>query len=281
VLVEPFVMAGSDVKPGQYRDIQMVDVAPTIAVLLGTNIPASSEGQPLLQTLNVDTARQALIHKVWSAQQVALASAYESAIGAPPQARDSAQARITAAQAAREAGELWPRSIIAFVVALIGAGILIWKRSRDVAMLTVGAVVYIVAYNLIFAVITGNVYSMSTVPPTSATDFIIEIAEFTLVAVIVAWLAAMLFSGAFRRGALHAAQATYGFAFITIYALFLPALLGFAVNGATTTWRLPDPLLSFLHFTNLMQAVFVAALGIVLSGVAALLGWWLKPNAES
>jgi len=55
--------------------------------------------------------------------------------------------------------------------------------------------------------------------------------------------------------------------------LALPALLGFAVNGAVTTWRLPNPLLVFLHFTNLIQAMFVAVLGIVLSGIAALVGW--------
>jgi hypothetical protein len=169
-----------------------------------------------------------------------------------------------------------PRVVIALLVALIGLGMLIWKRSRNVAMLFLAAVVYLLAYNLIFAVITGNVYSMSTVPPTSATDFVIEIAEYTAIAVIISWLVAMLLSGAFKRGALHSAQATYGFAFITIYLLYLPALLGFAVNGAVTTWRLPDPLTSFLHFTNLIQAMFVAVLSIVLSGVAAFVGWRLK-----
>jgi len=271
-LVEPFVIVSAGVKPGKYSDVQMADVAPTTAVLLGTNIPASSEGKPLLEMLNVDTTRQALIHKAWSAQQAALTFAYESAIGAPPQARESAQAGVAAAIDSRETREGLPRVILAIVAALIGAGILIWKRSRDVVMLFFAALLYVVVYNLIFAVITGNVYSMSTVPTAGATAFVVEIAEFTAIAVVLAWLAAMLLTGAFRRGALHAAQATYGFAFVTLYLLFLPALLGFAVNGAVTTWRLPDPLLIFLHFTNLIQATFVAALGIVLSGMAALVG---------
>lgn len=272
VLVEPFVMVGAGVKPGKYSDVQMADVAPTMAVLLGTNIPASSEGKPLLEMLNVDTTRQALIHKAWSAQQAALTFAYESAIGAPPQARESAQAGVAAAIDSRETREGLPRVILAIVAVLIGAGILIWKRSRDVVMLFFAALLYVVVYNLIFAVITGNVYSMSTVPTAGATAFVVEIAEFTAIAVVLAWLAAMLLTSAFGRGALHAAQATYGFAFVTLYLLFLPALLGFAVNGAVTTWRLPDPLLIFLHFTNLIQATFVAALGIVLSGMAALVG---------
>jgi hypothetical protein len=250
-----------------------VDVAPTISVLLGMNIPASSEGKPLLEMLNADTTRQALIHKAWGDQQAALTFAYQSAIGVPPQAREFAQAGVVAAIDTRETMERLPRVIVAAVIALIGAGILIWRRSRDVAVLFFGAILYIVVYNLIFAVVAGNVYSMSTVPTAGATAFVVEIAEYAAIAVLLGWLAAMLLSSAFRRGALRAAQATCGFAFITIYLLALPALLGFAVNGAVTTWRLPNPLLIFLHFTNLIQAMLVAVLGIVLSGIAALVGW--------
>ena len=66
-----------------------------------------------------------------------------------------------------------------------------------------------------------------------------------MIAVALGWLAAMLLTGAFKRGALHSAQATFGFAFITIYLLVLPALFGLAVNGVVTTWRLPDPLVHF------------------------------------
>jgi len=253
----------------------MVDVAPTLAVLLGTNIPASSEGKPLFSMLNVDGSRQAQINAAWTMQQDAVASAYEKAIGAPRQSGATAQERIALAQRDRDIRERknsLPRLAIALFIVLAGAGILIWRRSRDVAMLFFGAILYAVAYNVIFAILAGNVYSMSTVPTAGATAFVVEIAEFAAIAVVLAWLAAMLLAGAFRRGALHAAQATCGFAFITIYLLALPALLGFAVNGAVTTWRLPNPILVFLHFTNLIQAMFVAVLGIVLSGIAALVG---------
>ncbi len=279
-LVEPFVMAGPGVRPGQYPDIQPVDVAPTIAVLLGTNLPATGEGKPLTQMLDADTSRLAQIAAAWNVQQDAVASAYEKSIDVvrqSPMTDATAYARIVAARDARDWNELWPRRIVlASVVALIGAGVLIGKRSRGVAMLFLGAILYALAYNLVFAVIAGNVYSLSTVPSTGATGLAIQVAMFTLIATVLAWLAAMLLSGALRRGALHAAQATYGFAFITLYLLSLPVLLGFAVDGATTTWRLPDFLLAFLHFTNLMQAMLVAALGIVLSGVAALVGWRMK-----
>ena len=273
-------MAGAGVKPGRYPDAQLADIAPTIAVLLGTNLPASGEGRPLTQMLKVDTTRQAQINAAWNAQQDTVATAYEKVIGVarqPLAADATASARMAAARNAREANERWPRVLLALAVALIGLGVLIWKRSRNVLMLLVGAVLYVLLYNLIFAVNTGNVYSLSTVPYSGATGLTIEVAEFTLVAAFLAWLATMLLSGAFRRGALHAAQATYGFAFITIYLLSLPVLFGFAVNGATATWRLPDFLLAFLHFTSLMQAMFVAVSALLLSAVAALVGWRTKP----
>jgi hypothetical protein len=282
-LVEPFVMVGAGVKPGQYLDMQMVDVAPTIAVLLGTNIPASTEGRPLMETLNVDGARQTLIHKAWSAQQAALAFAYESAIGAPTQSRESAQAAIDAARESRKSKEELPRlvvtGVIVFVVSLGGAGQLAWTRRRDAERLVVAAILYVVLYNFIFAVIAGNTYSMSTVPTSGATAFVIEIAEYTLIATLPAWLIVMLITGAFKRGATDSAQATFAFGFVTICFLYLPALWGFAINGAWVTWHLPDPLTIFLHFTNLLQAMLVAVLSIVLAGVAALLGWRLKVRA--
>jgi len=283
-LLEPLIMAGAGVKPGQYPDVQMGDVAPTIAVLLGTNLPASSEGKPLLETLNVDNTRQALIQKAWSVQQATLASAYASAIGAPTSSQASAQTAIAATRESRESKEQLLRLVIAgvivFVVSLGGAGLLAWKRNRDAERLVVAAVLYIVLYNFIYAVIAGNVYSMSSVPAAGATAFVIEIAEYTLMAVIPAWLGAMLIAGAFKRGAANSVQATLAFAFVTIYFLYLPALWGFAMNGASVTWHLPDPLVAFLHFTNLLQAVLVAVLSIILSGVAALVGSRLKATVR-
>ena len=268
-LVEPFIMVGAGVKPGQYPDVQMVDVAPTVAALLGTNIPAASEGRPLLPMLYADANRQAQVNAAWSIQQDMVASAYEKAIGAARQPGATAQERIARAPHSLPATSHLLRLGIVLIALLGGAAVLIWKRGHDVVLLFLAAILYVVFYNLVYAVMAGNVYSMSSVSG-GATGFVVEIAKYTLLAVIPAWLIAMLLSNAFRRGALHAAQATFGFSFIAIFLLYLPALIGFAVNGATVTWRLPEPLIIFVHFTNLIQAMLVAVLGIVLSGIAAL-----------
>ena len=55
-LVEPFVLVGAGVKPGSYGDVNQVDVAPTLAVLLGANIPATAQGRVRTEMLAL-TAR--------------------------------------------------------------------------------------------------------------------------------------------------------------------------------------------------------------------------------
>ena len=53
VLEEPFILAGKGVRPGTYGSVQMVDVAPTLAAILGMNQPAIAEGKPQTQLMNL------------------------------------------------------------------------------------------------------------------------------------------------------------------------------------------------------------------------------------
>jgi hypothetical protein len=48
-------------------------------------------------------------------------------------------------------------------------------------------------------------------------------------------------------------------------------LWSFALNGATITWTLPDMGSTFLAFIALIQILLVAALGLVLTGLTALI----------
>jgi hypothetical protein len=46
------------------------------------------------------------------------------------------------------------------------------------------------------------------------------------------------------------------------------------MNGATVTWALPNFLISFLGLLFLIQMLMVAAIGIFLTGLAALIGFF-------
>jgi hypothetical protein len=51
VLAVPLVAAGAGIRPGRFEGAHLVDIAPTLAVLLGLPTPAASRGRPLVEML--------------------------------------------------------------------------------------------------------------------------------------------------------------------------------------------------------------------------------------
>jgi hypothetical protein len=74
-LIEPCVLVGAGVRPGSYGDVEMVDVAPTVATILGTNIPATNQGHSLFQVYDFTNSQVDDIKKALSNQQAELAQA--------------------------------------------------------------------------------------------------------------------------------------------------------------------------------------------------------------
>jgi hypothetical protein len=276
VLLEPFVLAGAGVKPGNYGDVNMVDVAPTLAALLGTDIPASSQGHVRTEMLNLPPEKLAAIQSQLEAQQAQLVQAYQTAIGQTVAVQLGAdtvavhQVALDAARAARLRSERLPRSILALAGLLIPALVLIRYRSRVVLWLLGGGVLYVLLFNLRYAVLDRRTYSLSSV--TGATDLILYCAITAALALLIAWLVVMVGQKAFRTGAGQTASLSLGLALVTIYLLALPVLWSFFLNGALVTWTLPDFASTFLAFLSLIQILIVAVWGILLTGVGALVG---------
>jgi len=53
VIHVPLVLVGGPVRPGATGSAEQIDLAPTVAALLGIEIPASSQGRPLLELLDL------------------------------------------------------------------------------------------------------------------------------------------------------------------------------------------------------------------------------------
>ena len=166
-------------------------------------------------------------------------------------------------------GGLIPRSVLAILLALIPAAVLIWRRSRTVAWLLGGAILYVVLFNFGYAIIAGRTYSLSSVA--SSTDIIIFTAGTTAASLALSWLALTYALDWLRTAPRQAAESVLAFTFVTIYLLSLPILLSFAVNGALVTWTTPDMASMFLGFLSLLQALIVAIVGLLLTGVTSLL----------
>lgn len=276
VLVEPLVVAGAGVKPGEYGDVQQVDIAPTLAALLGTAIPASAQGRVLTDMLDLPAGAAANIEAAAQTQQQGLAAAYSATTGqaldvaAGSDAVAATQAAITAARTARATSERLPRLLLALVILGV-LGFVAWRtRSRALAWMVGAALVYLLIFNLKYAVLDGRTYSLSSV--ISAGDMIVTIATNAALAVSVAWLVLLLALRLYRQAPAAAAQTTLNWALLTIALVGLPALLSFVLNGAQVTWALPEPATYFLGFLAAMQMLVIAVVGLVLAGVTAVAG---------
>ena len=285
VLVEPFLLVGAGVRPGNYGDVDMVDVAPTLATLLGSNLPASSQGHVLTQMLDLDQARQAALDAALEAQQRQMVSLYQAAIGrqvAVEPGEDTVaayQLALESARSARLASERVPRAALALVLVLIPATAIVWKRGRDTAWLLGGAVLYLILFNLRYAVLDGRTYSLSSVA--SADELLVYCAITALVALIAAWLVSSLGVKAFRRGPRQASEVVLGLTLLTAYLLLLPVLWSYVLNGVRVTWTLPEMTSMFLAFISLIQILVVAVIGLALTGLTALIARFATAKGQN
>ncbi len=285
VLIEPFVLVGAGVRPGEYGDVNMVDVAPTLAAMLGVNVPASSQGRVRTEMLTFAPDRVEIIQNALEVQQSQLVDLYQTAIGrrvAVEPGQDPVAAHQVAMEAARTArlnAERLPRVILALVLILISAVVMFRQRGRDLAWLLGGAVLYQVLFNFRYAVLDRLTYSLSSV--VSANELILYCAITALIALAVSWLVSSLGLGVFRRQPRQAGEFALGLTFVTIYLLSLPVLWGFALNGVLVTWTLPDMGSLFLAFVVLIQILLVAALGLVLAGLAGLIARFARKQVGS
>ncbi len=276
-LVEPWVLVGAGVKPGSYGDVQMVDVAPTLAALLGANIPASAQGRVRTEMLALSSEQQAAIEQATRAQQGTLAEAYGTAIGRPvvvgddQDAVEATQAAMSAALAARLRDQRLPRIVIAALLAVLPAVVLFLRRGRAVAWLLAGALIYVVLFNLRYGVLSGRTYSLSSV--TSSGDLISFVALTALAAFFLGWLIVAWRLMLFRITPGRAAELSVALALTTIYLLALPFLWSFVLNGLFVTWALPDFASMFVALLSGIQMLAVAVSGVILAGVAALVAW--------
>jgi hypothetical protein len=129
-------------------------------------------------------------------------------------------------------------------------------------------------YNLRYAVLQGKPYSLS--PVASAGALILDTIIGTALALGAAWLLVGLLGGFFRQPPKQAAQSTLNLTLTVLYLLFLLPLFSFFLNGVVVGQTLPDFNSFFLGLFSLVQATFVSAVGLLLTGIGALAAWLLQ-----
>jgi len=270
-MLEPFVMLGAGVVPGQYADIEMVDIAPTLAALLGTSIPASNQGRALTEMLAFTGEQEEAFNELQQLQQEQLLQKYQTAMGVDGFQVDGTGSAATAMQTIRSqrlARERIFRLVVTVLLVLLPGYFIYRKKDRNLPKYGLGALVAILVFHLLYAVVQGNTYTLSSMA--DANDFILCVAQDMGIGLLIGWLVSMLWVKGFREGSRTAAQTSIDFLFILLYMLFLPILWNLYRNGILISWTLPEFGSMFIGFLSILQSMFVAVFGLLLTGLSAL-----------
>jgi hypothetical protein len=275
-LVEPFILTGAGIIPGNYGDVNMVDVAPTLAALLGTGIPASSQGRILTDMLILTAGQKMTIRNALAEQQSRLFSVYTKAISSTTiigsgEIVSATQSAMNLARLGRLNGERIWREAVAFLLAILPACLLFLRKDKKTIWLLAGALLYVLLFNLSYAIIDGNSYSLSSFNP-DALHIMVYIFITVTGSAVLAWLLPMFGLRTFITGPRKSAEITLGYVWFTTYLLSLPIMLNFAVNGLTITWTLPEWHTIYISLISLIQLLIVAVVGLLLVGISALVG---------
>ncbi len=281
-LIEPFILAGKGVIPGVYGNVNMTDIAPTLAALLGTSIPASSQGHVLIDMLALSPERKTLIQNALINQQSQLFSDYTKAIGSSASIGDGEIVSATetamkqAIQARLGSERIW-RNMLAVFLAILPGYILFIRKDKKILWLLAGAFLYVVLFNFRYAIIDGRTYSLASI---DGVNWLIIFSGITVaVAVLMGWLVPMIGLRAFAAGPHKTVNITLGYIWLIMYLLVLPILMSFAINGFSVTWTLPEWNTLFIGLLSLIQVLFVALAGLSLIGLLAILGQLKKKFA--
>lgn len=281
-LIEPFVLVGAGVKPGEYPDIQMVDVAPTLSAMLGANIPASSQGHVLLEMLTFTPQQVQTIQTALREQQAALLEAFQAAtVKKLPQPSETGDP-VKAYQASLEyaysfaglLGERLPRAVVSLLILAL-VGIALYRiRGRGLAWMLGGTLLYVLLFNLRYAVLSQRTYSLSSVQ--SANELILYAAVTAAIALLVSWSVFALGRKVFKQKPAQAAESVLTWVLVMLAILALPVLWSYTLNGLFVTWRLPEFFSMFLGFLSALQILLVGVIGLLLTGITSLAAHFRK-----
>lgn len=285
VLLEPFIMIGKGVKPGDYGDIQMVDVAPTVAALLGTSIPAAAQGKVLEDMLILPETTLSNLPQAISDQQHALLESYFKVMGETPtwlpgEMIDSTIGNIRIDEI--KARQLWmerlPRYFLVAVIFIVAGYTVVRKWKGKFAWFIAVALLYVVIFNIRYALLDGMTYSLSSI--IGQTELILYCAITAGISFMITWLIILFGRKTFQLSPLSAAENSLGLSLTIMAMLLIPVLLHFAANGWAIERLLPLFTLQFVGVLSMIQTIFLAVLGILFCGVSALIAWLYQSSSK-
>ena len=305
VIHVPLVLVGGPVRPGSTGTAEQVDLAPTVAALLGIEIPASSQGHPLLELLDLaPAARRPVLESLYQQRESFVAQYVAWVSGRPavlPRASGLTRAQSIEAglgpveqeaQIARdrrldEEERSRVGALLAFLLLpVIALGALRALRLFSNAELSLGVLAAIAAtllYHGLFPVLRLD-YSFSAVNRDEylgaffAKDMVLAVA-----ACAVAVMAASIWMERRLRPAPPVALARV--AWLAAAALGYLFLVRMAIvywrNGVFLRWHMPDQYWGFSFYLDALALMAVGFVGIALPLLAWLAARLTRATASS
>lgn len=289
VLETPLVMAGQGIRRGVRGTARQIDVAPTIAALLGLPLPGAAEGRMLLEALDLtDVARVALLEGQWR-QRAEFSRRYRAATGMTPDPTEKAPApdakalseataaldgRLEAARQAKIAAgrrSRLPHFLAILVVALLA--LVWWLRTafpgKRRAML-LGLAVYGAAFNLLLRGWDMRVALSTLNHEEDLQPYFFKVGVFAFAAIVLA-LATALGAAALRSGATELWElCDLGLGVIGGVTCILGVWVGalYWRHGLLMRWHVPDLGSGFGSFVDLVQLQSVTYAAVLVPPLA-------------
>ena len=249
VMEVPLVLFGEGIRQAAGWQAQMVDIAPTLAVLLGLPLPATNQGDVLWHSLDLSDEQERQTRERFEQQQERLGEILETDYSRG----DSSSGRV----------------VSSLTVVAMGLAVILWVflHGGDRAALLAGVVGYVVLYRLLFMAL-GLGYSLSAI---NSEELLYRFLGKNILAAVVALLAVTVLWGRLRPTLDR--RKTFALAGVIISVIAIEVAWIHYSSGLFMENALPD------FDLNLKAALHLIQLGAVSVTAAATMLW--LPDAEA
>jgi hypothetical protein len=277
----PLLMCGKSVKPGDYGRAAQTDIAPTAAALLGLPLPPYAQGRILDEALNLGGQR-AYLQKLLVEQKRAFTEAYLKAIGAdfdkvrtkiqPGPREDMAQYwdRVFAKGKEEQIAKERVRHLPLFLAVLLLPFLAFWQVKRRFRLRCSGpflvSLLYFGVYYAIFFA-SGKSISLSSI---NEEDLLQR--YFNQVMLYAGASAVLVTAGlAFlerRKDRYEAARSSVVLIAFIAFWMAVQIDVFFLDNGPLIGWHIPNMLLAFKYYLDMMSLITLGFISMALPFVS-------------
>lgn len=293
VIWQPLVITGENVVPGSYSDVQQVDIAPTLSVLLGVSPPTASQGRILYEMLRLDGPNRAAAQLSLAQQRVILAKAYLNLLDMAPTsvierletdlagatkvfnegntsgafqlallAQQEADNRVLAARNSRINAEMLRRLALIIPVVFFWLAAMWRWRGPHAGLVLIISLITLGLYHGLFQ-LQGYSYSVSSI--TDFSNLPVEIVRRLTISLLVGGTLLLTFLLLVREENWETLIGTgYGYGLLITFMFATPLFWAFWHNGFVASWRLPAIVPTYWQIHSLLETMVTAVVALLL-----------------